>query len=627
MYKNYKVIALCISHISDTRHYEFINELYNHVKGTDYRLFIYQTCSDMYWNTKTSNGEQQIFDLMDYSIIDTVVIWDEAFYDKRVPQAICDKAHENGVPVICIGASREGCCNINFEYVSGFEKIVRHIVEEHGITDVFVLAGPKGNSYSDDRIEVCRKVLSEHGTVLTEDMIGYGDFWDVPTERVISGLISGNRLPRAIVSINDVMAITACNVLQRNGYKIPGDVIVTGFDGLDEALCCTPSITTCGCDLGAVSACIIEHASKAAAGEDICGEIEVPYIPMIEGSCGCNNENKIMNTGQLLKSHNDIFRLYRENEHLMYEMSSEAITCKNRHEFVEYLKNFNFEDTCIVVNTECFDDSLEPGKALSRGFGEDMYEIYADGTNVKELPLLIKRSDMFADFDSIMQKDRPVVFVALTYMGMPIGYTGFFFEVNTKNYCMVMQFVTLINTTLSGYRNMRYLQYTARAMENMYKYDHLTGLYNRHAFYNELQKMLAEQIAEDVEYMVATIDLDGLKHINDTYGHQEGDFAISAVAQAVKSIPVRDKILGRFGGDEMVVCLRVTDAGEKTGQLRADIRSYLDYVNRTSDKPYKISVSLGVVTHSVAGFDFDSQLKMSDSLMYTEKMNKKAVVR
>lgn len=99
------------------------------------------------------------------------------------------------------------------------------------------------------------------------------------------------------------------------------------------------------------------------------------------------------------------------------------------------------------------------------------------------------------------------------------------------------------------------------------------------------------------------------------------------VAQAVKSIPVRDKILGRFGGDEMVVCLRVADASEKTGQLRADIRGYLDYVNRTSDKPYKISVSLGVVTHGVADFDFDSQLKLSDALMYTEKMNKKATGR
>ena len=66
-----------------------------------------------------------------------------------------------------------------------------------------------------------------------------------------------------------------------------------------------------------------------------------------------------MNTGQLLKMHNSIFRLYRENEHLMYEMSSEAITCKNRQEFVKYLKNFKFEDTCIVVSTECFDDSLE----------------------------------------------------------------------------------------------------------------------------------------------------------------------------------------------------------------------------------------------------------------------------
>ncbi len=622
MYKQYKIVVLCISRVSDTRHFEFINEFNKHINAYGYKLFIYQTCSDLYWDNRSENGEKRVFDLIDYDIADVIIVWDEAFADKSVPEDICMKARKNNVPVISVGASREGCCNINFEYVSGFEKIVRHVVEYHGISDLFLLGGLKGNDFSEARIDVFKKVLKENGIECTEDMIGYGDFWDGPTRTVIEDLINRRRVPKAIICINDMMAVTTCSVLQENGYVIPYDVMVTGFDGMEEAALCSPTITTCRCDFNKMSDMIMGFIASGLERENIAGEFKIPFTPDIGNSCGCKKNKPSINTGQMLKQHNDRLRLFAENEHLMYEMSMEAVTCENSREFVEYLNDFGLKDMSIVVNTECMDSSVNPVQPVRDGFGNDMYEIYADGISVDGLPALINRKDMFINMDEILAKNRPVIFSAVTYMGIPIGYNVFFFEVNMNNYYRVTQFVTLVNTIISGYRNMRYLQYTLKAMENMYKYDHLTGLYNRHAFYNELHNIIEE--TGHGQYIVVTIDLDGLKYINDTYGHNEGDFAISTVAYAIKSLPIREKLYGRFGGDEMVMCIKTADADADTELLRGGINRYLEYVNRTSGKPYKVSVSMGIAVCDEKGFDFDIALKKSDKLMYIEKTGKNA---
>ncbi len=630
MYKQYKIIALCISRVSDTRHFEFITEFNKHINDKGYRLFVYQTCSELYGDSRNEDGEKIVFNLIDYSITDAIIIWDEAFHDKSILEVVCSKAKANAVPVISVGASRKNCININFEYVTGFEQIVRHVVEYHKISDIFLVAGIKDNSFSDDRINIYKKVLEENGIEFNSDMLGYGDFWDGPTREIITSLVNEHKVPRAIVCINDMMAITTCNVLQANGYVIPDDVIVTGFDGTDEANYCTPSITTCGCDFVEMSRLIINILSSAIDGEDMNGEYAMSFRPVIEGSCGCKTSDRRnnINTGQMLKMHNDRFHIYRENERLMYGMSSEAIACKSSKEFVAYLENFRFSDIRVVVNTECFDNSINPGTFVCNDFDDDMYEIYADDIPSEQLPILIKRTDILSNLDEILSKNRPLIFAALTYIGMPIGYICFYFDVDMNNYCRVMQFVTLINTIVSGYRNMQHLQYTAKAMENMYKYDHLTGLFNRHAFYNELKNLvLTDDSDEGAQYIVVTIDLDGLKHINDTYGHQAGDFAISTVAYAVRNLPVQNKLCGRFGGDEMVICVKTAHAMEEAEQIRTHIKHYLDYINRTSGKPYEVSVSMGIALCGGDGFDFDKAFKESDKLMYTDKINRKAVRR
>ena len=156
-------------------------------------------------------------------------------------------------------------------------------------------------------------------------------------------------------------------------------------------------------------------------------------------------------------------------------------------------------------------------------------------------------------------------------------------------------------------------------LEDTYKLDALTGLYNRRGFMREYKKML-ELMPKGSCLTVILADLDGLKRINDNYGHREGDHAIHTVAQALK-FACPEGICTRFGGDEM---FGVIMGAHSESELRKAISDYLDSYNQRSDKPYAVSASVGIyITGTADDLDFEELIKKSDKLMYADKTAKK----
>lgn len=92
---------------------------------------------------QVQEGDKAVFALIDHTVTDALVIFDEAFQDKAVIDEIARNALDRGVPVISVGAAKEGCINFLFDYEKGFEQIVRHVIEYHGFTDTCFIAGKK----------------------------------------------------------------------------------------------------------------------------------------------------------------------------------------------------------------------------------------------------------------------------------------------------------------------------------------------------------------------------------------------------------------------------------------------------------------------------------------------------
>jgi diguanylate cyclase (GGDEF)-like protein len=119
------------------------------------------------------------------------------------------------------------------------------------------------------------------------------------------------------------------------------------------------------------------------------------------------------------------------------------------------------------------------------------------------------------------------------------------------------------------------------------------------------------------------MDMDGLKHINDTYGHSEGDAAISVFAKILKEAVREEDIVGRMGGDEFVVFSSVKSSANSK-QLEGRIRAKLEEYNSGGHHSYRVAGSIGsVILEASTKECFEAAMLSADSVLYEEKMKKK----
>jgi len=146
-------------------------------------------------------------------------------------------------------------------------------------------------------------------------------------------------------------------------------------------------------------------------------------------------------------------------------------------------------------------------------------------------------------------------------------------------------------------------------------HDQLTGLYNRAYFEEELKRLNSSR-----EYPITIIaaDVNGLKLVNDTVGHDKGDELLTACAQVLKRTFRSSDILARVGGDEFVVLLPRT--GEKAGwSILKRLHSSIEKHNREHPE-LPLSVSFGIATADDPEQSLKEVYKIADDLMYQEKL-------
>jgi diguanylate cyclase (GGDEF)-like protein/PAS domain S-box-containing protein len=153
--------------------------------------------------------------------------------------------------------------------------------------------------------------------------------------------------------------------------------------------------------------------------------------------------------------------------------------------------------------------------------------------------------------------------------------------------------------------------------------DELTGLTNRRGFYllAKQQIKVADRNRRGVVLIFA--DMDGMKYINDTFGHKEGDQALIDAACIIKRVFRASDIIARLGGDEFVA-LSVEASDESKENIQARLRENLEVHNLETTKPYKLSISIGITVYDPAApCSLDELIERGDKLMYENKQKRK----
>jgi diguanylate cyclase (GGDEF)-like protein len=149
--------------------------------------------------------------------------------------------------------------------------------------------------------------------------------------------------------------------------------------------------------------------------------------------------------------------------------------------------------------------------------------------------------------------------------------------------------------------------------------DELTGLANRRGFYALAEQQLKLSRRQRRGIYVLYADVDGLKRVNDTFGHLEGDRALVEVANILKGTYRESDIVARIAGDEFVV-IPIGSTGDDIYAVVGRLKKNLDARNATTDRGYNLCLSLGVAEYDPANpCTIDELLSRADESMYKDK--------
>ena len=593
-------------------------------------------------NDSFTRGEYSVFDLPDFSSFDGIVFVRNTFQDAKFNKAMVKRIADSGVPCVCVDCYCPEFVNIISNEQGIAEEVTRHLFSVHGARKFFFLGGMSDSVDTQQRFIGFKKVIDENNLEFKDSWAFHGNYeYSSGVNAAQYFLNLGEGLPDAIVSCNDEMAIGLITELKRRGIKVPKDIRVTGVDFDSVSRIYSPRLTTCKRQQyqKAVSAINVLHEY----GEHSKGEtIALPVVLFRGESCGCkpDDDSKIdINTTNILA-----IDRYSQSEltQTVKRMTADLIGKREYYALLDSLREYGCKlhadelYLCMNVRPDYLIDYTDYAKALS-SIDRDNQEDYSDelisvvtviGGKVPEDAderEYFEKKDLFPPLAKGGKTGGTYYFFPIHYMNRNFGYAilGTSGELIRNDF--FPNWCTLAGNALENARKRNVMEQMISALDRMWIYDTLTGIYNRAGFFKMSEPIVNDAVKGKIPVCVIFMDADGLKEVNDVYGHDEGDFLIKEMAAILKENKRHGEIIMRYGGDEFVLLASGytdEDATACIGRIEEAMKRY----NDSGTKQYRIEASIGYCITTLDNPDaLNALIEDADHEMYKKKYVKKAM--
>lgn len=608
--------GVCQGIIDKASEYGYTTEIFTSLDGEN--LGIYE------------NGEASILRIPNYDSFDGIIFASDTYISADLKEKILNKLKSLPCPVMEIAVANNHFPTVSLENNSMVGKLTTHFLTVHHASRVCYLGCVAEPYFSDLRKNYYIEALNQAGKTPGKNDIYHCDY-DLCAVKEALSFFCATGTPEAVVCYNDRLALLFLAAALSAGYRIPEDIVLTGCDDTPEGHNTSPRLTTISFPVYDLGRTAVENLLTLIRGNELPFVTFLTAEPIIHNSCGCKSS----------------------------ENSNSVFFTRELSDRIAALENSIFDSIDMSSSLQHIAD-LDDGLDLLEQFVRKIEEcqafylcLYSDWDSVSSHILaLTNNEESLADTDTILLKfalkdekrlpecsyrkknllpdyiydgsDCSYIYIPLFFEEKEFGYIALSYKDNRiDHHFQLIQWQININHMLQSIREAKRTGMLVAHLEDIYMKDSLTGLYNKHGYNHFEEQLLNRAISKNLPLTAFMIDMDGLKMINDTFGHNEGDFAIQVVGQALDSTADEGDLCARFSGDEFYML--TVGLSDKEAKLRAEsITSYLYNYNRLSSKEYQIFCSCGFASAQPSSTFTSEHIQElfaeADRKMYEEKV-------
>ncbi|MBO4495788.1 MAG: GGDEF domain-containing protein [Clostridiales bacterium] len=577
----------------------------------DHQIDFFGNCSVPSENPLHAQGLRSILSLPPLGDYDGIILCSDTLSHAGLDRELLERliSSTDLPPVVSIRADEQGFYSIVPDNRKIMHDISEYVIRKCGTDDIGFVTGRDELKDSAERRAGFEDAMHEAGYEVREDMIFHGNYWTTQGPQTADFFTKKDgTLPAAIICSNDYMALALMDELSARGFSIPKDTMITGIDNLAASALHSPSLTTSDIPESTLAEAAVDCLERVTSGEVVDMAVTVPGRLILRESTGDKLEEQDVD---------EMHRLLDAAQRNYYDKTRAFVLMESEYEdLMTYEDNVKFTLLNIqeygIFDEFCFVKHCENDRKITGYFSEGKG----------------KTADIHFPSSKLLPEELDVhnpgvrIFLPIFYKSEVYGYAMLSVD-DEKDFFIdeKLEFITvLFGQTINRLRLYEKLTEANNVMD-LYIKDALTGLYNRRGFEKMISNLFTDGTSDKYTIAVVSIDMDGLKYINDTFGHSAGDEALKSIAHCLSLSVNEREIAARMGGDEFEAVLILDNPG-RLGQFTRAFRSAIKKANQEQRAEYSLSASIGSCNVSNWGSLMECMNK-ADKIMYIEKKTKK----
>ena len=423
------------------------------------------------------------------------------------------------------------------------------------------------------------------------------------------------KLPDVFVCVNDNIAAGICTEAEKNGYQVPRDFKVTGFDNLDKAAFFRPQITTVCLNREEIGSACVDILMRIWNGEEVPAKSYVKSECIYGESCGCPNSGRVdyrehiraQIISETAKNADDTLLVELEAQMARQSDITGMFDC-----IMDYFQKLRCDGMYIVVDRNLFIG--DAGTIFpTEGYNWGNLIVAAGVENHERIP--IKDVNELNHHLEEKASQSAYMFTPIHFREQSVGYiilkNGHFLYDNPYYYDIHCTIVRMLENRFKQLQ----LERALGELQELYNHDPLTGAYNRIAYNEWIRPAFLDYSQQGIICALVFLDADNFKRLNDTFGHEYGDKVLQRIVAVLKEQCPEGGYVCRYGGDEFITFF--------PHATPANTNEYVQKVQELLGKE-RIEVSMGTkLTQPGDGESLDDYLALADERMYQQKRQRK----